>query len=449
MSVRFKRLSALLIAILLVSALLPTTALAAGKIETDRPVELTIDYKDGEKAIPDAQFALYKVADVDEYARMSLTEEFAAFKSSVSGLADLENIDHDKWLELSSTLKGIVHLYSITPAYDDYTDLNGVLPLSIEPGLYLVIGYRTTTDDFYTYTATPYMIFLPGEDAQKNEWSYSVTTSPKYDKDYFPPDELDPVITRKVIKQWDDEGYETIRPEEVIVQLLKDGKVDAGRNDSTVSLNASNNWRYAWDLLEANHEWEVVEKVPEGYVVTTTQNGITFVITNKYLIPITDTDIPIQKRITGDKPKTNSTFTFVFSAINVSCPMPEGSNGTVKEISITGAGSKGIGEITFEKPGTYVYSISEKNGGVEGYTYDSTVYTVTYEVTEKDGELSITRTIKDNKGNITSAIEFTNPYKTPGNKLPQTGILWWPVPLLLCAGLAFVMIGVIRRRKCN
>ena len=35
----------------------------------------------------------------------------------------------------------------------------------------------------------------------------------------------------------------------------------------------------------------------------------------------------------------------------------------------------------------------------------------------------------------------------PGGKLPQTGQLWWPVPLLVVAGGVFVTIGVLRSRK--
>lgn len=31
-------------------------------------------------------------------------------------------------------------------------------------------------------------------------------------------------------------------------------------------------------------------------------------------------------------------------------------------------------------------------------------------------------------------------------ELPQTGQLWWPVPLLLCAGLALLAVGLLRRR---
>ena len=40
----------------------------------------------------------------------------------------------------------------------------------------------------------------------------------------------------------------------------------------------------------------------------------------------------------------------------------------------------------------------------------------------------------------------THPGKQPP-KLPQTGMLWWPVPLLICAGLAFLIIGLILWRK--
>ena len=35
---------------------------------------------------------------------------------------------------------------------------------------------------------------------------------------------------------------------------------------------------------------------------------------------------------------------------------------------------------------------------------------------------------------------------TPPEKLPQTGQLWWPVPMLIFAGLLLIVIGLIRRR---
>ncbi len=39
------------------------------------------------------------------------------------------------------------------------------------------------------------------------------------------------------------------------------------------------------------------------------------------------------------------------------------------------------------------------------------------------------------------------PAPTPNDStLPQTGLLWWPVPVLLLAGLAFIIVGLFRRK---
>lgn len=437
-----RRLCAVL-TLLIVLILFPVQALAAGQINTDQNVTLNISYKDNANAIPNALFSIYRVADVDEYANMTLTPDFEAYRYTVDGLANLDHLTQDQWLSLASTLRGYVLKDDLTPVAEGKTDNDGNLTFSgLKAGLFLVIGDSVTTGDDYTYSAVSFMVFLPGEDPVNNDWDYDITVAPKYTKEYNSPD--DTYVSRKVLKKWDDAGYETLRPAEVTVQLLRDGKVF-----DTKALNKDNNWCYTWDNLNAGYDWAVIEKEVDGYAVSITNSGISFIITNRYAAPIIGTNLPIQKRITGDTPQSSSIFTFVLSARDGSCPMPAGSNGTVKEITITGAGSKEIGEIGFTKPGTYVYTVSEKNGGIEGYTYDSTVYTVTYVVTEKDGKLSVAKTIKDNKGNAVSAIEFTNPYRIPGNKLPQTGVLWWPVPTLLCAGFIFVMIGVIRRRKCN
>jgi len=38
------------------------------------------------------------------------------------------------------------------------------------------------------------------------------------------------------------------------------------------------------------------------------------------------------------------------------------------------------------------------------------------------------------------------PTPTPKPTLPQTGQLWWPIPILLTAGLVLVLFGVMLRR---
>ena len=44
----------------------------------------------------------------------------------------------------------------------------------------------------------------------------------------------------------------------------------------------------------------------------------------------------------------------------------------------------------------------------------------------------------------------TNPTTSPGGKkLPQTGQLWWPVPVLACCGLGCIVVGLIRKRRAG
>ena len=228
----------------------------------------------------------------------------------------------------------------------------------------------------------------------------------------------------------------------ITVQLLRDGEIY-----DTKTLNADSSWRCAWDDLSDEYEWTIVEKEVSGYSTKVIQEGITFTITNKYVVSLIAEDPPVAKKITGDTPRASSKFTFVLTAADASFPMPEGSSGKTKEITIKGAGSSEFGRITFTKPGTYTYNVSEKNTGVSGYTYDRTVYTIRYTVTEKNGKLVSERHVYETNGKEVDSPVFTNKYKKPEDKLPQTGLTWWPVPLLFCLGLAFYVVGFLSARR--
>lgn len=437
-----KRSLSVVMVLLAFIALLPGQAFAAGKIETDRDVTLTISYDDEGTPIANAKFTLYKVGDVDEYFHISLTPAFEAYRNTVDGLNELEEVDQAGWLSIAATLKGYVLRDGVAPAASDRTDNDGRLQLAVKPGLYLVIGTRITLEEsFYTYTATPYMIFLPGLDTEKNEWVYTVTTEPKFEKGINPPDDPDD-ISRKVIKTWDDSGYESIRPEEVTVQLLRDGSVY-----DTKVLNKENNWRYKWDELDPRYEWLIVEKEMDYYVAKISRTGITFNVTNKYIVPITKGDPPVQKRVTGDEPQEAGLFTFVMEAMDPTNPMPAGSEDGKKIAQISGAGSVEFGDIVFDKPGTYRYLVYEMNLGAAGYTYDNTRYYVTYVVKLVNEKLTCTRIIEDTDYNKVAKIEFTNKFKTPPKPIPKTGQLWWPVPVLLLSGMVLLTAGVAKRRK--
>lgn len=145
------------------------------------------------------------------------------------------------------------------------------------------------------------------------------------------------------------------------------------------------------------------------YKVGSTEKEAKIVFINSDVAPITD-DPPVEKQIKGS-PDSPAAFTFVMEAVTAGAPMPEGSSGGKKNVTITGAGSVEFGEIKFTLAGTYEYTIKEQTAGADGYTYDTAIYTLRYQITEADGVLSKTRTILKN-GQATDAMKavFVNEY---------------------------------------
>ena len=133
--------------------------------------------------------------------------------------------------------------------------------------------------------------------------------------------------------------------------------------------------------------------------------------------PVTVADPPVQKIVNGDKPSAYPLFRFGIAAVSTtaegltagSMPMP-----AKKTVSLAAPGSAEFGDITFKKAGTYVYRITEAPGSAKGWTFDASVYTVTYVVTKSaDGtKLICSRTIAKD-GAPAEAVVFTNSYKKP------------------------------------
>lgn len=341
---RNKRIGTILLCLLMITVLLPVQAFAAGKIDVEADCTLTISYTNNETPLVGAQFDLYQVASANEYQEFALVETFAEYPVSIDGL------DSAGWWELASTLEGYVQRDDIVPLDSGTTDEQGLLSFpkqqeTLKPGLYLVLGH-SLVQGRRIYTPQPFMVVLPDLDEQVNAWGYDVTAIPKHDSRPKPSNPSDDSITRKVLKVWEDEGHEEDRPQEIVVQLLRNGDVF-----DTQTLNADTNWRYTWDDLDADDTWTVVEQEPDGYTVSVTREGITFVVTNTY--DDVDPNIP-----TPPDPPT--------------------------------------------QPDDPVTPDSPEEPGPE----------------------------------------------VPAT-LPQTGQFWWPVPLLIAAGLLLVLAGLIRRRGAN
>ncbi|MFR9098501.1 MAG: Cna B-type domain-containing protein [Anaerostipes hadrus] len=95
---------------------------------------------------------------------------------------------------------------------------------------------------------------------------YNVTTKAKY--------EIKPVsdttVDYKVAKVWQDSNnkYQK-RPENITVQLLRDGEVY-----QEVQLSEDNNWQYAWNDLSSKYQWEAIEKKKTKVILCQFQKGI-------------------------------------------------------------------------------------------------------------------------------------------------------------------------------
>ena len=239
------RLCAFAVCVLLLAAMFVPYAMAAGSVDVDADSTLNILYKKDEAPISGAEFSIYRIADVKATGELCVTDEFSKYP------VEFDGIDQDGWKTLAQTLKGLVQQDGLAPYIKGTTDDSGNIALTVKCGVYLVFGAPTKLNEADTCIFDPFIVVLPVLDEASNTWVYSVTAQPK---------NTNCITARKVIKVWNDDGYETIRPESISVDLLCDGKVV-----KTVELNKENNWSYEFGDLEAGHEWTMVEQVPEEY----------------------------------------------------------------------------------------------------------------------------------------------------------------------------------------
>ncbi len=106
-------------------------------------------------------------------------------------------------------------------------------------------------------------------------------------------------------------------------------------------------------------------------------------------------------------------FSFLLQAGDVAYPMPSGAANGQLTLSNDAAGKVVIPSITYNKAGTYTYTLTEVNGGVGGYEYDNAKYTITV-VVEDDGsgqlKISSTTFLLNDTTHV-AAMSFANYYR--------------------------------------
>ncbi|OFK22455.1 InlB B-repeat-containing protein [Olsenella sp. HMSC062G07] len=297
-----------------------------------------------------------------------------------------------------------------------------------------------------------------------------------------------------VRKVWLDEGGSPMAAPSgsaVKAQLMDGAEAVEG---ATVTLSADNGWTATFSGVPTYRDGrEISYSVAElgevaGFSAAaatgTMASGFTLANTKAKATPPTPAygDPTVLKRVSGDRPAAPATFSFVLSADDPGNPMPAGSEGGSKTVTVSVTGDAyeyGVefGAITFAREGTYAYTIRELAGSAAGYSYDAAAYQVSYEVTKgADGNLAVRRLwhrinadgtktrLYEGINNDSVGAVFDNAYHAqPGltpqapqgggttGATPQTNDDSLPVGLSVGLGLAAVAVIVVaivlRRRK--
>ena len=238
-----------------------------------------------------------------------------------------------------------------------------------------------------------------------------------------------------VKKEWKDEGNESKRPESIEVQLLKDGQP----NGNPVTLNEKNKWKHQWTNLSTKSEWSVEEvSVPENYTAMVTKDGKVITVTNTYVPPDNPDNPPDNPDNPPDDKKVSYSAQKVWSDKGYESKRPQS-----VEVQLLKNGTE-YDKQTLNEANGWKCSWTDLDASATWEVKEKTVPSG-YEVktSQKDNVVTVTNTY--NPESKTTPDGSTTP--SSKGKLPQTGMLWWPVPVLACAGLLLILLGLVRRNK--
>lgn len=239
-----KRFLSIAAAVMICLLLFPIPTAAAERIDLNEPLTLKLIYQLDGTPLNSVDVSIYQIAAVDAYGEFTAVGDFANLP------VDLHAASDSAWYALASTLDGYILRDGIWPTDYGKTNESGVISFPIRQkklgaGLYLVRNDAFQRDQM-RFDRGVSLVMLPSLDPIENKWNYDAVIQPKLNHHPIPvyPDEPT-FTTREVLKVWKDDANPQNRPKEITVQLLQNGVVY-----DTVTLNASNNWRYTWDQLD-------------------------------------------------------------------------------------------------------------------------------------------------------------------------------------------------------
>lgn len=254
----------------------PLYAQAVTPLDPAADASLTLHYQKEEQAFSDLQIRIYRVAEAFPDGTFELIEPFSSYPVNIHGI-----MMQEQWKNIAVTLNSYIVANKLVPYREVTTNEEGTAIFEcLETGLYLV-SEVVAENNSGTYVFNQFMVYLPTPQSD-GSFDYTVEAKPKC-IDYVPK------MKYRVTKLWQDSSNQKDRPQQVTVDIYKDGVLQETR-----ILNADNNWSYIWYVSDGDPgKWTVAERtVPEAYTVTVQQNGGNFSIINTHSSNVEHPDGP-------------------------------------------------------------------------------------------------------------------------------------------------------------
>lgn len=239
---------------------------SAVAINPTQSSSLTLQYKHNEQRFGGIEIKTYRVAEVFEDGTFALCGDFVQYPINIYGITS-----QSQWRGVTDALASYAAADGITPTRVAITDESGIVQFSdILPGMYMTTSVTADADgDIAVFES--FLTVIPSTN-DSGEHNYDVTAYPKCEK-YTPKPTT---IEYKVVKQWQDNGYNEKRPDHIDIDIIKNGEVQYSQR-----LSSDNNWSYSWEAEDDGSQWQAVERnVPADYTVTIVKSGSIITITN-------------------------------------------------------------------------------------------------------------------------------------------------------------------------
>lgn len=466
----YKRIGALFCAVGVLLMFMAAFAFSSVAADSSGDATLTLICREDGDNIAGMTWRLYKVGKKQD-GNYVPEGKFVDYPVDLSKIME----SSDSMTEAASTLSNFALLDGITCYDADKTNNSGYLTFSgLESGLYLVVGAKIKVGSI-TYFPTPFLIETDGR-SESTQNCY-----PKFLVKNTLPGATEKFILRKVWANAD--GLPDGKPN-LTIGIYKDYELY-----ETIQLTEADNWTYSWEG-DPSSDWRVKELIiPSGCYVMYRNNETQYVIMNTF-----DNDLLIQQQqsstTTTETTTTSTVSTTVSNSVTTTVQtIDEGSDTRTRPTSTidttvlpasssteTTAQTIDEGSDTRTRPTSTSVTSVLPDGSSTATTFTTTVSgsgTVTNS-SSTDSDVSTDSTISSDSTASTDSTESTETTTTGSNeitststrgyvvttrqstyrtnsrvtttttieKLPQTGQLWWPVPVMALGGLIFVAVGL-------